>query len=54
MSLMTSARASLAFVAMSALTNGLESAHLKDDPTWNYANHGSDWDMGTCPDTTLY
>ena len=50
MSLKATTRALLLVLSLGSLTYGLESDIIpKADPTWNYDNHGTDWDgIGSC------
>ena len=56
MSLMVIKWASLAVLGMSGLVEGLETTRVEpnDDPTWNYTNHGTDWDFADCNDSSYY
>ena len=33
---------------MSMVTNGVQTAKVGEDPSWNYDNHGTDWDFSNC------
>ena len=52
MSLVATTLVSLLFSCLSLSVTALETGKVKatanDDPSWNYDNHGEDWDMGDC------
>ena len=44
----------LGTVVLSAEVNKAVEKLVGDDPSWNYVNHGTDWDFLNCSDTSLW